>query len=313
MTEKFAVPAIAPGTQKARRSGRISLEVPILLIGSGADGAVFSEETHTVVLSLHGAGIVSRHKLMAEQELILRDVRRKREAEVRVVGEIAKQGEEHTYGVAFLDEHVDFWEMEFPAPPAWDERPAVLELECSGCKGVVELANGDFEYDICMIHGGLARFCEECGMLTVWKQPTEAMRIEPRVMVGARKEKVAVQAAPIAVKESGEPGAKPEEFVALADAMEGINRRGKVRAKVNFFACVRSEKFGEEIVKCIDMSRGGVSFRSKKAYAKGMKLQIAVPFSPEEKKAPAIFVRGQITNVMDLGEGMWRCGVEFVR
>ncbi len=198
----------------------------ILLIGSGADGAVFSEETHTVVLGLHGAGIVSRNQLIVEQELILRDARRNREAEVRVAGEIARQGEEHTNGVAFLDEHLDFWGTEFPASPA-------------------------------------------------------------------------------AAAKSFEPEAKPEEFVALAEAMEGVNRRSRVRAKVNCFACVKTEKFGEEIVKCIDMSRGGVSFRSKNAFAKGMKLQIAVSFSPEQKQAPAIFVRGQVAKVMTWGE---ECG-----
>jgi hypothetical protein len=42
-----------------RRSGRIPREIPILLIGSDMEGTVFSEETKTVMISLHGAGIVS--------------------------------------------------------------------------------------------------------------------------------------------------------------------------------------------------------------------------------------------------------------
>lgn len=311
MTEKHAGPAIAPGTNKARRGGRISREVPILLIGSGSDGAVFSEATHTVILSQHGAGIVSQHKLMAEQELILRDVGRNREAEVRVVGEIAQQGRMHTYGVAFLDERLDFWEMEFPPAPAWDERPERMLLECGGCQGVVELTNGDFEYDICMIHGGLARQCEECGMLTVWRPTIEAMPAGKRVPAGARKPEVTVQVA--AVAEMKRPAKEAEGFVPLAEAMGGVNRRGKVRAKVNFHACVRSQKYGEEIVKCIDMSRGGVSFRSQNEFRRGMMIQIAVPYSPEEKRAPAIFVQGRIANVMEVAGGMYRCGVEFVK
>lgn len=155
------------GTQKARRSGRVSKEIPILLIGSDSDGRVFTEEARTAVLSQHGAGIVSRHRLIPEQELILRCKGENRETVVRVVGEIAHQGERHTYGVAFADEKLDFWKMEFPPPPEWDERPLVLTLECGGCREEVELLNGDFEYDICAIHGGLTRYCEECGMLTV--------------------------------------------------------------------------------------------------------------------------------------------------
>jgi hypothetical protein len=292
------------GTQKARRSGRLTLAIPIQIIGNDEEGRVFSEETHTVVVSLHGAGIVSRHRLMAEQELILRAMASEREAEARVVGEIASQGEMYTYGVAFVEEGLDFWEMEFPPPPAW--RPEVLALECGGCKDVVELTNGDFEYDICAIHGGLARFCKECGLLTVWRHSQEAA---PRAARGARTTELAE--APVAVAEGEETR---EEFVALADAMEGTERRARMRAKVSFFACVRTEEFGEDIVACIDMSRGGVSFRSRNLYQKGMGLRIAVPFSPEEKEAAAIFVRGRIANVREVeGEGMRRCGVEFVR
>jgi hypothetical protein len=73
---------------RARRSGRITLAVPILLIGSDSVGKVFSEQTHTVMLSLHGAGIVSRYRLVAEQQLVLREKATNREAEIRVVGEI---------------------------------------------------------------------------------------------------------------------------------------------------------------------------------------------------------------------------------
>ncbi len=327
MTESKCGPGETAGTKKARRSGRVSLAVPILIIGSDAEGRVFSEETHTVVVSLHGAGIVSRNKLMAEQELTLRSVETSREAEVRVVGEIAQQGEIHTYGVAFLDERLDFWKLEFPAGPTWDNRPATLVLECGGCKCTVELANGDFEYDICAIHGGLARFCDECGLLTVWRQSHEVMPVRARVSkrhepivapVGpensalpARVEKPAVVDGAVTVAEVSEAA---ENFVSLADAMEGTERRARVRAKVDFFACVRTEKFGEDIVNCVDMSRGGVSFRSRNVYEKDMMLEIAVPYSPEVKEAPSIYVKGRIANVKEMANGgMWRCGVEFLR
>jgi hypothetical protein len=243
--------------------------------------------------------------------LILRAVDTNREAEVRVVGEIAEQEGKFTYGVAFLDERLDFWEREFPEAPAWEERPAVLTLECCACKSAVEVVNGDYEYDICAIHGGLARYCEECGLLTVWRQAQDAMRAAPSIIVGAKKEE---PVAPVVVAELEEAREEKEEVVALADAMEGADRRSRVRPKVNFSACVRTEEFGEEIVACIDMSRGGVSFRSRNGYGRGMKVQIAVPYSREAKEAPAIFVRGRVANVKEMaGGGMWRCGVEFVR
>jgi len=229
---------------------------------------------------------------------------------VRVVGEIGSQAELHTYGVAFVNEELDFWQVEFPPAPVW--RPVALILECGGCKQVVELKDGDFEYDICAIHGGLARFCNECGFLTVWRRSPESVpgakngKIKPST---EQPQETAVQLA-----ERERVTEKPEEFVSLADAMEGVERRTRVRAKVNFFACVRTSAFGDDIVTCIDMSRGGVSFRSSHMYHKEMSVLIAVPFSPEAKDAPAIFVAGRIAHVRALPEGsMWRCGLEFMK
>jgi hypothetical protein len=292
-----------------RRSGRISRAVPILLIGNDSEGTVFSEETHTVVLSQHGAGIVSKQRLIAEQELILREMATSREAEIRVVGEIAQQGSMHTYGVVFVEQKLDFWQMEFPPAPLWEEQMGVLTLECCGCKGLVEITNGDFEYDICAIHGGLPRYCNECGLLTVWRQSAELMPTRTRVAAGARKAEA--PKAPVAVAKLEAATRMATEVVTLADA---VDRRQRVRAKVNFFACLRSKEFGEEIVACIDMSRGGVSFRSRNAYAKGMDVQIAVPYAREIKEAPAIFVQARIANVRGMtGGGVYRCGVEFVK
>jgi hypothetical protein len=302
-----------PGAVKSRRSGRISKQVPILLIGHDSEGRVFTEETHTVMLSLHGAGIVSRHGLVPEQELILRLKEANRETEVRVVGEIARQGALHTYGVAFLDEELDFWRVEFPPPPDWCDRPAVLTLECGGCRGVVELLNGDFEYDICAVHGGLTRYCEDCGMLTVWRLSTEVMPTGKKVKSIGRK--AAAEGRRVAVGEKPAETAMESVILPIAEpaAAKEVERRSRVRAKVNFFACVRSEMFAEEIVMCIDMSRGGVSFRSKNCHVKETVIQIAVPFSPEAQKAPAIFVKGRIAHVKEMTNGMWRCGVEFLR
>jgi hypothetical protein len=322
MKENHARSVVATGTQnpptapKSRRGGRISKQIPILLIGHDSDGRVFTEETHTLVLSMHGAGIVSRQRLVAEQELVLRWKEREREADVRVVGEIAQQGELHTYGVAFVKTKVDFWQTEFPETDL-AQRPAVLLLECTGCREAVELLNGDFEYDVCAIHGGLTRYCEECGLLTVWRQSSEAMPAARRVKTVKsrlkREESVPTQAEVMKKSE----GKRVEDSVVAttgSEAGKDVERRARVRAKVNFFACVRSEKFEDDIVTCIDMARGGVSFRSRNCYEPGAAISISVPFAAEEREAPAIFVDGRITNVKKLANGeMYRCGVEFVK
>jgi hypothetical protein len=301
---------------KQRRSGRVTMAVPIVVIGSDSEGLVFSEETKTAVLSRHGAGILSRYKLVAEQQLILRVKVTDREAEVRVVGEIARQDGVYTYGVAFVNEALDFWGVEFPPARVWEERP-VLAL--------VELVNGDFEYDICVIHGGLARYGKECGLLTVWRQSTElAPKEGPRVTSGGKRveacehpfdllEKQSGAAVKVAVLEE-RPAATARTSDVVVPLAESVDRRERMRAKVNFFACVRTEKFGEDLVTCIDMSRGGVSFRSKNCYEKGQRVRIAVPFSPESPEAPAIFVPGRIAYAKEFAGGeVWVCGVEFLK
>jgi len=57
---------------RLRRSGRIAKEIPIVLLGTDTAGKPFSEETKTVVLSRHGAGIVSRYEFAPDELLTLR-------------------------------------------------------------------------------------------------------------------------------------------------------------------------------------------------------------------------------------------------
>jgi hypothetical protein len=304
--------------QKVRRSGRISKQVPILLIGCDSDGRVFSEVTKTVVLSFHGAGIVSVNKLIAEQELHIRSMVTNREVEARVVGEIAECEGMHTYGVAFRDESFDFWQMEFPPPPPPEERPLVLALECSSCRALIAVENGEFEFDVCAIHGGLVRYCDACGMATVWKQTTHLPPLRPSVAARAHVSKPQPAAAAVALADPPPARAVPRPLpapqpVAPPSPAPLLERRQRVRAKVNYFACVRSEAFGDDIVVCIDMSRGGMSFKTKNFYLVNITVTIAVPFSPESPQAPAIFVPARIASVSEFPNGkLYRCGVEFL-
>jgi len=344
-------------SKQMRRSGRSLKSVPILLIGSDAEGRTFSEDTRTVILSLHGAGIVSNHKLIAEQEMILRSKETDREAEIRVVGEIGSEDGRYTYGVAFLDDDLDFWQMEFPEPPSPMERPLELVLACGSCGETVTLLNGDYEFDVCAIHGGLVRYCTECGFATVWRRPEagEAPRVvAPKVgrkLEPPRKETVAVEHAgleleeeesfahpfagymepraaaevepraermeshveePVEVRAKGE--ARTVTTAATTAAATAVDeRRQRVRAKVNYHACVQSAAFGKDVVSCIDMSRGGLGFRTKNAYAISTEVTIAVPFSAESPNAPAIYVPARVVNISELPEQkMFRCGVAFL-
>ena len=96
-----------------RRSSRIKEEIPITLIGSDTDGKVFLEHTHTILISLHGAGVVSQYKLSPEQEMLIRLQDCDKEAEVRVIGQIGVKQDSFVYGLAFLQAHPNFWGRQF--------------------------------------------------------------------------------------------------------------------------------------------------------------------------------------------------------
>jgi len=69
-----------------RSGGRIPKgKSPSSSIVCDLNGKVFSEPTTTVLLSLHGAGLLSRHKLSSEQELVLRWPEPNKETEIRVL------------------------------------------------------------------------------------------------------------------------------------------------------------------------------------------------------------------------------------
>ena len=162
-----------------RRSGRIPREIPILLIGSDLDGRLVSEPTKTVLLSLHGAGLLSRYKLSPEQELVLRWPEQNKETEIRVVGNIGTNQGVHTYGVAFLDPNLNFWGIQFPPVSEIERELGRLSLVCNSCKAVERIDDGSIEADICATHEGVMRYCKNCGSTTLWKPARGVMSQEP--------------------------------------------------------------------------------------------------------------------------------------
>src|SRR5712691_4516977 len=206
-----------------RRSHRIAREIAILLVGSDMEGKVFSEQTKTVLLSRHGAGIVSQYVLSAEQELILRRLDTDKEVEVHVVGQLGHHGESHTYGVAFLDAEVDLWGIKFPSMSDSEKEASRVLLQCSGCKAREMVQHSDLESDVYLVNEGIVRSCKSCGTSTFWKHATGDAGGEPVPL-----ESVPPEAEEVAEPVETSPAAAPDPAPAPAPAARPENRRKHV-------------------------------------------------------------------------------------
>jgi hypothetical protein len=154
--------------RRLRRSGRIASEIPIVLVGTDATGKVFSEETRTVVLSRHGAGIVSRYAFAPDELLTLRLPGSTEQAEIRLVGEIGGQPGSYIYGVTFVDPDPHFWPVEFPPPEPIERVSQRVALECSLCRTRQNVEQHEIEEDVYSVNGNVLRYCARCGTSTSW-------------------------------------------------------------------------------------------------------------------------------------------------
>jgi hypothetical protein len=138
--------ALSLPLQVVRRSGRIPKEIPIVLIESDLQGKIFSEPMKTVLLSLHGGGVISKHKLSPEQEMVLRWPERNKEAQIRVVGQVGADS--------------GLWEMEFPPPSPSERGFGHLSLVCNVCQTLEKIDENSIEADVVATNDGVLRFCK---------------------------------------------------------------------------------------------------------------------------------------------------------
>jgi len=328
----------------ARRSGRITKEIPIVLLGTDTAGRVFSENTTTLVLSRHGAGILCRSRPDPNENLTIRFRGGSTEVAVRLVGDMGEDARGYVYGVAFVDSELDFWELKFPAAQ-W---PVDIALECSVCQTPEIVDQCEIEADVYVLAGYVLRFCSICGTSTEWRgagrhveiasvakagrqsaisplnrRDAQEDRYSPPQHVQTPRSIHVEEVAELVETRTMQTPALRHEFAAstiLADpalpatatssASHKANRRRDVRPRVSFTACVR-QAATEQIVECDNISRGGLSFRSRKSYALGSLFEVAVPYSPG---SPAIFVSATIRHIEFLHLcGLFRYGASYWR
>jgi hypothetical protein len=247
-------------TQKHRRSARIAIQIPVEVIGVESNGHRFCDLARTESVSEHGGCLLLNRILAAQQELRLRRLLGE-EITVRVIGEVKRTAEGILYGVSFLEGSFDYWGIHFPASALKLALFRVL-LECRQCTSREVVPLNDTQLADLDDERRLLRTCESCGQQTDWVRTEFAVGQAPR----------------------------KKEHIAVTEAKPAENRRKSLRARLRLTACIRKPG-SEEIVPIIDVSRGGLRFRSERIYAAGNWVQVAVPFTMNTAN---IFVPAQV-------------------
>jgi len=101
-----------------RRSQRVLLRIPIVVIARGPDRQHVTEKTHTAVVNAHGALIHLVLKVEVGQTIIIRSPDTQEEQSVRVVRTTSTPEGKHEVGIEFLKPAPNFWRVAFP-PADW--------------------------------------------------------------------------------------------------------------------------------------------------------------------------------------------------
>jgi len=260
--------------------------IPIEVVGSDLDGMQFIEPANTVSISRDGAVISLENKLAPESELVIRNLQTGQETLARVIGMVRGGNQGHIYGVAIPDGSETFWGVEFPA-----EGPETrLLLMCSACEDVIVASLSAVEMNVFQANKQLARPCEDCNAVTIWKQTD-------REVTAVRAGVPRAQDLPAANQQHQET------------PPSGKDKRASKRAGIQAAACVRYSGI-ETVVVCEDMSRGGFRFRGKKMFPADLRIEASVPYA---KSSNNIFAPARIIYSQETPDGEFRHGVAYIK
>ena len=180
-----------------------------------------------------------------------------------------------------LDPRTDFWDIDFPAPHKGEEALARLLMECSFCQRREVVYLNELQLKSFEIRKCVARVCKHCDSPSIWIESQSEVR-DP---------------------EAGASASTVDERV--------LPRRNRTRIKARILACIRHRGFQEEIAVCEDLSKGGLSFRSRNQYPEGTRVEVAVPFTPG---TGAIFVPIRIVFSQSIPTaGLHRHGAAYIK
>lgn len=106
-----------------RRSERVRLQIPIIVMTESVEHEHMEEETQTVVVNAHGGLLKLRMEVLPAQPVVLKHPYSGAEAKARVVRVENPPGGFMAVAFEFLEPSPHFWPVEFP-PSDWAEAGA---------------------------------------------------------------------------------------------------------------------------------------------------------------------------------------------
>jgi len=267
-----------------RQSDRVNFRMPLEASWFGSGGLTVKHTAQTLLVSRNGGVLCIQEKLAAGQEITLRRQQEgdmSKTARARVVAEIDHEPDGFLYAIHLLEPRGDFWDIDFPAPHRGEEALARLLMECSFCQRREVVYLSELELKSFEIRKCVARICKHCDTPAVW-----------------------VEAQPEISQSENAPGRPPADERVMP-------RRNRTRVRARVLACIRRRGFQEEIAVCEDLSKGGLSFRSRNEYPEGTRVEVAVPFTPG---SGAIFVPIRIVFSQKIpSAGLFRHGAAYIK
>jgi hypothetical protein len=265
-------PGEAAGTAKIeqRTSHRVHCSMPLQLAGVDSSGRNFTASSRTEIITRDGGMIITAVSLsVGSQVRLLFD---EKSATARIVGMVGIRDEEMAYGIHIVSTSgAAFWGIQFPTTADTSGAGRTV-LVCSRCatRRLSELSEA--EMMVLENIGVVTLVCGSCSDETPWHIPSQVVEVE---MVS-----------------SGADLSKP--VAAPTQPRTGNERKHTRITMKNTRACIRRLGMKDEVVDVVDISRGGVRFRTFVDYQDMTYLEIAVPYT---EGGANVFVPARIVRV----------------
>jgi len=241
-----------------RRTERLTLSIPIRVIGFDPATGEFSEDTHTLVVNRGGARIALNCAVTAGDTIRIINLENYNEADFTVVGPTRLEGAQAAeWGVECQDLGRNIWGIDLPPPLGVGGEEAGVLLECRACHKQSLCLVSFMQVDVLESTGAVARTCDQCGKETFWTYAETTRR--PR--------------------EFG-PGEPVAPLRRAPEVKKAVEKRTAKRLAMKLPVLVRSQKGEAEVTKTENLSKGGFAVSLSMELDVGEVVTVVCPYTP---------------------------------